>query len=239
MHIAIIGYGKMGKAIEAIALERGHTIGLKTRSSDGSPSIADLEGHDVAIEFTRPETAVQHITTCFEANVPVIVGTTGWYDNFEAIKTDCLAKKAALFYATNFSVGVNLFFELNQHLARLMNAYPSYATSMEEVHHTQKVDAPSGTAITLAEGIIKHKDNLTTWEEGATHPAANVLPITSKRIDAVPGTHSISYASEIDTIEITHTAHNRKGFATGAVLAAEWMQSKKGVYSMSDMLQLN
>lgn len=238
MNIAIIGYGKMGKAIEQIAIERGHQISLRVDAGNAGYGPEVLQNTDVAIEFSRPESATENIRKCFAANVPVVVGTTGWYDEYEAITEQCKAEQKALLAATNFSVGVNLFFAINKHVAALMNGYSEYDVNMEEIHHTQKLDAPSGTGITLAEGILEMTDRKEKWvNEPARHESE--LALISKRIDAVPGTHTIRYQSEIDDIELTHTAHNRKGFATGAVLAAEWLAGKTGVYQMADVLNLS
>ncbi len=234
MKIALLGYGKMGKAIEKIALERGHQIVLKTNSSTLF-SAEDLKETDVAIEFSTPDNALHNISTCFNANTPVVIGTTGWYNDFEAICDRCNQENQTMLYATNFSVGVNLFFELNKRLAKLMNDYPQYTVNIEEIHHTQKLDAPSGTAISLAEQIIAANDRKNSWKNDATI-AENELQITSKREQDVPGTHSVQYDSEIDTIEIKHTAKNREGFALGAVLAAEFIAQKKGVFTMQDVL---
>jgi len=241
MKVALIGYGKMGKAIEQICLERGHEIaGI---ISDPEDSFDKIQGADVAIEFTMPESAVKNISSCFENNIPVVVGTTGWYDSYEEIVAECKEKDACLFTATNFSLGVNVFFKLNAYLAKLMNNFPDYNIKMEEVHHKQKLDAPSGTAITLAHGIIEEvyrKDKWMSIEEGNIESLDSFeLPIHSFREDNVPGTHNIQYDSDIDSIEIKHTAHNRKGFALGAVLAAEFIKGKKGILGMDDMLKLN
>lgn len=240
MKIALIGYGKMGKTIEGIAKSRGHEIGFIADQEGFEPN--DLKNCDVAIEFTVPAAAPNNILKCAEAKTPVIVGTTGWYEQFDQIKEQIELNQSALFTATNFSIGVNLFFELNKKLAAMMNSYPEYQVNMEEIHHTQKLDAPSGTAITLAEGLLHQIDRKNNWvslseEQDASEDALN-LDIVSKRIDKVPGTHSISYKSDIDSIEIIHTAHNRNGFALGAVLAAEYLHNKTGIYTMSDMLSL-
>jgi 4-hydroxy-tetrahydrodipicolinate reductase len=239
MRIALIGYGNMGKTIEAIALSRGHEISL-IYSLDDRPDHwqEKLATCDVAIEFTAPGAAVDHILTCFDAGVPVVVGTTGWYSHFGTVKQVCEEKSGGLFYASNFSIGVNLFFELNKQLASLMRRYPEYALEMEEIHHIHKKDAPSGTGITLAEGILEKNPAYTSWVNQAT-AASGQIPLISIREDEVPGTHAIRYTSEIDQIEIIHTAFNRKGFADGAVMAAEFMSGKKGIYTMSDLLQIN
>lgn len=236
MKIILYGYGKMGKEIEKIALERGHSIALKIDESNAtSITKRELAEGDVAIEFSTPHTAVKHIYNCFEAELPVVVGTTGWYDHFDDIKKECSGKQQRLFYASNFSLGVNLFFKVNSYLAELMNNYPMYDVSMEEIHHIHKLDKPSGTAITLANQVldkIKRKDK---WS--ISDPSPETLFIKDIREGEVPGTHIIKYTSDIDDIEIMHKAHSRKGFALGAVLAAEFLyQQKAGVYTMSDLV---
>ncbi|WP_106792681.1 4-hydroxy-tetrahydrodipicolinate reductase [Aquimarina sp. Aq78] len=232
MKIALLGYGKMGKTIEKIAIERGHTIVLKVDKGD---TTYDLSEADVAIDFSIPDAAVNNITNCFNANVPVISGTTGWLDHYDDILELCNEKKGGFIYASNYSLGVNLFFELNKKLAKMMNPLEGYAIAMEEIHHTEKLDAPSGTAITLAEGVIQNTDKK-AWQ--LDKGDENTIPIVAKRIDKVPGTHTITYSSLVDDIEIKHTAHNRNGFALGAVVAAEWLKDKTGVYSMKDVLGL-
>lgn len=237
MKIALIGYGKMGKEIEQIALSRGHEIVLKISVDNLHDfTIKNLKKADVAIEFTTPDAALKNMFTCFDAAVPVVVGTTGWNKHLDEVKNYCHQKNAALLYASNFSVGVNLFFALNKRLAELMAPYNQYDVTMEEIHHTQKLDAPSGTAISLANDILALHPTKKQWSLEKSD-AENLL-IHAKRIDPVPGTHSIKYTSEIDDIEIIHTAHNRKGFATGAVMAAEWIAGKKGVYNMNDVLNI-
>lgn len=232
MKIALLGYGRMGKEIEKVALHRGHEIVLKI--SDGTAY--EIRKADVAIDFSIPTAAYDNISNCINNNVPVISGTTGWLDHYDAIEKLCVDKKGAFIYASNFSLGVNIFFELNKQLATLMNTVEGYNTSIEEIHHTRKLDAPSGTAITLAEGIIEDSEK-TSWElEGKV--SENTIPIRAKRIPDVPGTHTISYDSDIDSIEIKHTAHNRQGFALGAVVAAEWLQHRKGVFTMKDVLNI-
>ncbi len=232
MKIALLGYGKMGKTIEKIATERGHTIVLKVDKDDTN---YDLSQADVAIDFSIPTAAVNNISNCFDAGVPVVSGTTGWLDHYQEMVALCKEKKGAFIYASNYSLGVNLFFELNKKLAKMMNPVEGYSINMEEIHHTQKLDAPSGTAITLAEGIIDNS-NKTGWQldEGDQ----NTIPIVAKRIEQVPGTHTVTYSSEVDDIEITHTAHNRNGFALGAVVAAEWLKDKTGIFGMKDVLGL-
>jgi 4-hydroxy-tetrahydrodipicolinate reductase len=236
MKIALIGYGKMGKAIEEIALQKGHTINVKIDVTNMDElNKVNLQKCDVAIEFTHPESAVKNIITCLEAGIPVVSGSTGWLQHWQKVKNKCAELNGTLLYASNFSIGVNIFFEVNKHLARLMDKQGNYNVSMEEIHHTEKKDAPSGTAITLAEQIIENISTKSHWVN-APQQNENELSIISKRIDPAPGTHSIKYSSAIDDIEIIHTAHNRKGFASGAVLAAEFLQSKKGIFSMKDVL---
>jgi 4-hydroxy-tetrahydrodipicolinate reductase len=233
MKIALLGYGKMGKVIEKVALSRGHQIVLRKTSSS---SFEGLENADVAIDFSIPDAAVGNIMTCFDTNVPVICGTTGWLAQYEEMVTLCKAKNGAMIYASNFSLGVNLFFEMNTYLAKLMSKFDQYKVRMEEIHHTQKLDSPSGTAITLANDIIQ-QSQYTNWVLQNAH--LNEVLIDAQRIENVPGTHTVIYDSEIDSIEIKHTAHNREGFALGAVIAAEWIIGKKGVFSMKDVLDLN
>lgn len=238
MKIALIGYGKMGKTIEQLAPARGHKVVLKIDVDNRDQLTAGrLAGADVAIEFTRPESAFGNIVAALEAGIPVVSGTTGWLDRLEEIKTICAREKGAFFYASNFSIGVNIFFALNRYLARMMEQQPQYDIELEEIHHTQKLDAPSGTAITLAQGILDEISRKKFWvNERDSNPKA--LSIISKRIDPAPGTHEINYHSEIDSITIRHTAHSREGFATGALLAAEWIAGKQGVFGMNDMLSL-
>lgn len=236
MKIAIIGYGKMGKEIEKIALERGHTVPLKISSKNLDDfSKENLENCDVAIDFTTPELAVDNIYKCFDANLPIVVGTTGWYANFDEVIEKCKSKNQTLLHATNCSLGVNLFFELNKKLAKLMSTQNDYEVKIEEIHHTQKLDAPSGTAITLAEGLIENYPQKKSWKCDE-EVSEDELLINAFREENVPGTHSIKYSSIIDEIEIKHTAHNRKGFAKGAVIAAEYIANKKGVFTMNDVL---
>jgi len=238
MNIALIGYGKMGKAIEQIALEKGHKIVLKVDIDNAAHLTSqNLQNADVAIEFTGPASAVSNIKKCIDAGVPVVSGSTGWLNHFEEVKTYCNAHKSTLVYASNYSIGVNLFFELNTYLAKLMDQYPNYNVLMEEIHHTQKKDTPSGTAITLAEQVLANIGRKKTWVNDPT-TEEDELTIISKRIDPAPGTHSIKYTSLIDDIEIVHTAHNRVGFASGAVMAAAYAVGKKGIFSMKDVLGL-
>lgn len=248
MKIALLGYGKMGRIIEKMATDRKHEIVLKIDYDNlNDLTTENLQKADVAIEFTTPSSVIKNITSCLEARVPIVVGTTGWYDKLSEIKQQCEQSDSAVLYASNFSVGVNIFFHVNQVLAKLMNNYPYYEVQVEEIHHTQKLDAPSGTAITIAEGIIDNLDAKKSWanivvsddKSEDDNIKNDQLLIESHRIDSVPGTHTVIYDSEIDTIEFKHTAHNRNGFALGAVLAAEWVQDKKGFYSVQDMFSFD
>lgn len=236
MNIALIGYGKMGKAIEQIAIARGHKIGLKICSSNisdlNSESLKDI---DIAIDFSIPTSAKNNILTILNEKTPIISGTTGWTESLSEVETVCKKMDTAFLYASNFSLGVNLFFELNKRLAKLMANYTDYEVSMTEIHHTQKLDAPSGTAISLAEQIIDQRKAQHSWSINNNN-SKEELYINAIRQADVPGTHTVKYRSDIDTISISHEAHNRKGFALGAVLAAEWIKDKKGVYTMQDML---
>ena len=236
INIALIGYGKMGKAIEEIALKRGHIIGLKIDIDTAADFTKEnLQRCDVAIEFTSPQSAVQNILTLLDAGIPVVSGSTGWLARWDEVKQTCQAEKGAMVYASNYSVGVNIFFEVNKLLARLMDLQTDYEVSMEEIHHTEKKDAPSGTAITLAEQILTSLGRKEAWVNHRSM-SPRELSIISERIDPAPGTHKIKYSSPVDDIEIIHTAHNRQGFATGAVLAAEFIKGKKGVFSMKEVL---
>lgn len=232
MKIALLGYGKMGKMIEKIALSRGHEVVAKI---DINTTTADISKADVAIDFSIPDAAFNNISHCLENNIPVISGTTGWLDKYQDAVALCKQHDGAFIHATNYSLGVNIFFQINEYLAKIMNNHAQYNVSMEEIHHTQKLDAPSGTAITLAEGIIKHTDK-TAWALDTA--AGDEIPISAKRIDSVPGTHTVAYQSDIDSISITHTANSREGFALGAVVAAEWIVGKSGVFTMKDVLNL-
>jgi len=237
MKIALIGYGKMGKEIEQIALSRGHSIVLAIDINNSEElTTENLSKADVAIEFTSPATAVNNYMKCFEAGVPVVSGTTGWLDQRAEVEKECLAKDGCFFYTSNFSLGANIFFELNKHLATIMKDFPQYDVSMTEVHHTQKLDAPSGTAISLANDIIAINDKKTNWtiDEPKSDHELHITPI---REGTVPGIHTVNYNSEVDFIEITHSAYSRKGLAFGAVLAAEFCQGKKGILSMADLLK--
>ncbi len=232
MNIALFGYGKMGKMIAQLAAQRGHHIVAKI---DEHTSTIDFKNIDVAIDFSTPDSAFTNITSCFKEHIPIVSGTTGWLAKYDEAVQLCEEKKGGFIYASNFSLGVNVFFELNSYLAKMMKNLSAYSVALEEIHHTQKLDAPSGTAITLAEGIIANS-TLDGWVLGETE--ANKVPITSKRIGEVPGTHTIAYTSDVDTIAITHEAHNREGFALGALVAAEWLVGKKGVYTMKDVLNM-
>src|SRR6476620_9002107 len=232
MKIALLGYGKMGKAIENIAIQRGHQIVLRKTSDN---TFDGLELADVAIDFSVPTSAVINITTCLNTGIPVISGTTGWLEDFEIITSMCEEKNGAFIYGSNFSLGVNIFFELNEYLAKIMSKFTQYKVSMEEIHHTQKLDAPSGTAISLAKDIIENSD-YSSW--ALNNAKEDEILIDAKRIENVPGTHTVFYNSNVDSIEIKHTAHNREGFALGSVLAAEWLVGKTGIFTMKDVLNI-
>jgi len=238
MKIALIGYGKMGKAIEKLALAKGHQI---TAIVDSQNSIenTNFDDVDVAIEFTRPELAVKHMNFCLEIGVPVIVGTTAWQNELKIITENVSKYNGALVHASNFSIGVNLFFEMNKKLAKIMEAHPAYKLEMTEIHHTQKLDKPSGTAVTLAEEIIEQNTNYKHWRLAERTELENEKEffIHALREENVPGTHLVNYSSPIDSIQIQHTAHTRDGFALGAILAAEWIKNKKGIFTMKDVLQ--
>jgi 4-hydroxy-tetrahydrodipicolinate reductase len=237
MKIALIGYGKMGKAIEEIAVERGHEIVMRISSKNKEDlTVNALKKADTAIEFTAPEFATEHINLCFDAQVPVAVGTTGWYTDFDQIEKKCQLQDGTLLTATNFSIGVNIFFEINERLAALMASRADYSAEIQEIHHTEKLDSPSGTAITLAEGVIQQHNRYNNWKNQATETNSD-LEIISFREPKVPGTHEVTFDSDIDKISIKHEAKNRKGFALGAVLAAEFIQHKKGIFSMRDVLK--
>lgn len=239
MKIALIGYGKMGKAIEAIALEQRHEVVLKIDVDNAADFTAEkMALADVAIEFTGPHSAVENILKCLSFGIPVISGSTGWLDQWEKVANYCTEHNGTLIYSSNYSIGVNLFFEVNKYLARLMEQYPSYDVLLKEIHHTQKKDAPSGTAISLAEQVLQGLSRKTNWTNDAVTPNSNLLAIESERIDPAPGTHHVKYTSAIDDIEIIHTAHNRTGFAGGAVTAAEFAIGKKGIYTMKEVLGL-
>ncbi len=237
MNIALFGYGKMGKEIESFAVSRRHTIMIKVDSQHPKDGF-DYAAIDVIIEFSRPEFAADNIRFAIDRNIPIVVGTTGWYAQLPELTTYCEAKRGSLLSATNFSLGVNIFFAMNRYLAGIMNDFKDYSASLVEIHHTQKLDAPSGTGISLAEQIIANHDGYNEWKNEASKGAADgtTLCIESQRLPDVPGTHEIKYTSSIDSIELKHTAHNRKGFAQGSVLAAEWIQGKTGVFTMQDVL---
>jgi 4-hydroxy-tetrahydrodipicolinate reductase len=240
MKIALLGYGKMGKTIGKMAIERGHEIVLKIGSSNLKELTASaIKNADVAIDFSLPSTAVSNILFCFNNQVPVISGTTGWLTKYESVVGKCWEKKAAFIYGSNFSIGVNLFFELNRKLAELMEGHKQYHVGMTETHHTQKLDAPSGTAISLAKDLIDLNADYTAWSlDVGQEIDPDFISIKALREPDVPGTHEIAYSSVIDTIEIKHTAHNREGFALGAIIAAEWIIGKEGVFNMKDVLSL-
>jgi 4-hydroxy-tetrahydrodipicolinate reductase len=249
MKIALLGYGKMGKIIEKIAVDRKHDIVLKIDYDNlNELTPENLQKADVAIEFSTPGTVLGNIMSCFDAGVPVVVGTTGWYDALPQVKQQCEQSNNSLVYASNFSIGVNIFFHVNRVLAKLMNNYPYYDVQVEEIHHTQKMDSPSGTAITIAEGIIENIKSKKEWVNALTADGdetaddnikSDQLLIESFRIDSVPGTHTVIYDSEVDSIEFKHTAHNRNGFALGAVMAAEWIKDKKGFHAVQDMFDFS
>jgi 4-hydroxy-tetrahydrodipicolinate reductase len=236
MKIALVGYGKMGREIEKIAIERGHEIvsiiDIHNPEDFDSPQFLSAE---VAIEFSQPQSAFANYLKCFERNIPVVAGTTGWLDHLEEVKKICKENNKTFFYASNYSIGVNVFFAVNKYLAKIMNNFPSYDVRMEEIHHIHKLDSPSGTGITLAEGILENIDRKTQWKEGLAGTPDDLL-IHSKREGEVPGIHEISYESDADIISIKHDAKSRKGFALGAVLAAEFVKGKKGFLTMNEML---
>lgn len=234
MNIALLGYGRMGQTIEKIAIKRGHNIVLKVDKGDTN---YDITKADVAIDFSIPDVAYGNITNCLKNNVPVISGTTGWLDKYDDALAVCKENNGAFIYASNYSLGVNIFFELNKTLAKMMSNLKQYNVSMEEIHHTQKLDAPSGTAISLANDLIAEHTSYNAWELDKATNEKNI-PIVAKRIKDVPGTHTVDYVSEVDTIHIEHVAHNRQGFALGAVVAAEWIIGKTGVFTMNDVLNI-
>lgn len=237
MKIALIGYGKMGKAIEALIPQFGHEV-FRTFNSSEKPTAENLRGADVAIEFSTPQTCKENILACFAAGVPVVVGTTAWYNQYQEV-VDAMNENNALLAATNFSIGVQITFHLNQELARIMANFPEYTCSIEEIHHTAKLDKPSGTAITLAEGVLANQPKFTSWEltEGETSNSHH-LPVKAVRLPDVPGTHFVNYESDVDRIQLSHEAKNRKGFAAGAIRAAAFLHNKKGVFTMKDLLNL-
>ena len=233
MNIALLGYGRMGQTIEKIATQRGHNIVLKIDKADNN---YDITKADIAIDFSIPSVAFNNISRCLNSNVPVVSGTTGWLEKYDDAVTLCKEKEGGFIYASNFSLGVNIFFELNKTLAKMMSNLSQYQISLEEIHHTKKLDAPSGTAISLANGIIANHEYYDTWVLNQSHNHS--IPIVSKRIEDVPGTHTVTYKSEVDTIQIEHIANNRQGFALGAVIAAEWLIGKTGIFTMNDVLNI-
>jgi 4-hydroxy-tetrahydrodipicolinate reductase len=238
MKIGLIGYGKMGKAIERIALERGHSIVYKIDSKNTIDQV-DLKQADVAIEFTQPSLVIRHIEKCIQEQVPVVIGTTAWQSELEYVTNLVTKNNGSLLHASNFSVGVNILFNINEKLAALMNQHPDYKAQIEEIHHIQKLDAPSGTAVSLAQGLIQNNKNYISWKsETGSWPQVEPgeLPIEALREPDVPGTHTISYISKIDTLTLSHEAHSRDGFALGSVIAAEFLSTKKGVFTMRDVL---
>lgn len=246
MKIAILGYGKMGRIIEQFAFERGHEVVLKVNIDNTDDlNIANLQRADVAIDFSTPDSVLSNIDLCFAAGVPIVVGTTGWYAKLQEVKDKCEAGNNTLMYGSNFSVGVNVFFFVNKVLAKIMNRYPQYEVQVEEIHHTEKLDSPSGTAMTIAEGILGELERKKEWvneligsgEEIITKP--DQLLIESHRIEEVPGTHTVIYSSEVDDIEFKHKAHSRAGFALGAVIAAEWLEKRTGFYNITDMFDFS
>lgn len=246
MKIVLLGYGKMGQLIEKYALKRGHEIVLVVDANNReSIKIEDVATADVAIDFSTPDAALENISLCFEANLPIVVGTTGWYDHLQEVKETCLEANQSLLYGSNFSIGVNIFFHVNKMLAKAISPYKQYDVQVEEIHHIHKLDAPSGTAITIAEGIIENNNSKDSWVNELVDgnksivPKNNELLIESLRIEEVPGTHTVLYSSEVDQIEFKHTAHSRDGFALGAVVAAEWLQHKKGFYQVTEMFDFN
>ena len=246
MKIALLGYGKMGRIIEQFAIDRGHQIVLKIDAFNLSElTHENLQKADVAIDFSTPDSALANIQTCFDAGVPLVIGTTGWYDHIPEVKAKCEKSNNTLLYASNFSIGVNVFFFVNKVLAKIMNRYAQYDVLVEEIHHTHKLDSPSGTAITIADGIIGELDRKNRWVNDLVGEGEDVvakpeqLLIESHRIEEVPGTHTVIYSSEVDDIEFKHKAHSRAGFALGAVVAAEWLKDKKGFYSIGDMFDFN
>ncbi|MCT8340891.1 4-hydroxy-tetrahydrodipicolinate reductase [Flavobacteriaceae bacterium TK19130] len=233
MKLAILGYGKMGKTIERLATDKGHTIVYKSTSDTHEGNLSEA---DAAIEFSVPEAAVDNITKALEADIPVVSGTTGWLDKYEEVTNFCKKRNGSFLYASNFSVGVNLFFGINEYAAKLMADWEEYDVSVKEIHHTQKKDAPSGTAISIAEDILKHSHKKKKWELDVEDE--DILTISAAREGDVKGTHIVTYASEIDTISLKHEAHTRDGFAKGAILAAEYIYNKQGIFTMKDVLGL-
>lgn len=247
MKIVLLGYGKMGQLIEKFVQKRGHEVVLIVDANNREDiTIEDLQQADVAIDFSAPDAALENISLCFEADLPIVVGTTGWYEHLQEVKEICLEADQSLLYGSNFSIGVNVFFHINRLLAKAMDPYKQYDVQVEEIHHIHKLDAPSGTAITIAEGIIENSTSKHSWvNEVEGSSAADLvnkpdeLLIESLRIEEVPGTHTVLYSSEVDQIEFKHTAHNRHGFALGAVVAAEWLHGKKGFYQVTEIFDFN
>ncbi len=235
MRIAILGYGKMGRSIEEILLERGHEIVLKADGNHQATKV-DLKNIDVAIEFSQPNAAYHNISLCFDNHIPVVSGTTGWHDKMIDIKNRCIDEGQSFFYASNFSIGVNIFFAMNKRLAELLNQYSEYKANIKEIHHAKKIDAPSGTAISLAEGIMATQKNYTNW--ALKENGEGIITIESERIGKTPGTHIVTFESDVDKIEIKHESKSRIGFAYGAVLAAEFLPGKTGYFGMKDLLNL-
>ncbi|NOR87785.1 MAG: 4-hydroxy-tetrahydrodipicolinate reductase [Bacteroidales bacterium] len=239
MKIVILGYGKMGKEVESLAKEKGHQIVAKIdQAQDWQQQSEPINTADIAIDFSIPESAKDNMMQCLKHRLPLVIGTTGWYDDLEEIKKECELKKGAILWASNFSIGMNIFFKMNSLLAELTSKFPEYQAHIHEIHHTQKLDAPSGTAIAIANGILEKNKNLKSWElnENSNTRSTEILPITYERIAQVPGTHIVSYQSSIDDITMKHEAKNRKGFAAGALLAAEWLVGKTGFFSMEDVI---
>ncbi len=246
MRIILLGYGKMGQLIEKFAIKRGHEVVLIVDEHNRADIDADnLAVGDIAIDFSTPHAALENINLCFEADLPIVVGTTGWYDHLDEIRQTCLEREQSLLYGSNFSIGVNIFFHINKMLAKAIAPYKQYDVQVEEIHHIHKLDAPSGTAITIAEGIIENNDSKSSWindlvgSEQEVIARPDELLIESLRIEEVPGTHTVLYSSEVDQIEFKHTAHNREGFALGAVVAAEWLHGKKGFYQVTEIFDFN
>ncbi|MFP4663611.1 MAG: 4-hydroxy-tetrahydrodipicolinate reductase [Bacteroidales bacterium] len=239
MKLAIIGYGKMGKIIESLAIERGHDIvAILDKQNASDVNSEKFAQADAAIEFTEPESALDNFLACFRQNVPVVSGTTGWLDMYETVVQECKKQNGAFFYASNFSIGVNILFEMNRKLASLMDRFPQYKAMIEETHHIHKLDAPSGTAISLAKDLVLENSKLHSWKRSEDKPDENSLPVKSLREGEVFGEHAVQYESDVDIIELKHKAKNRKGFALGAIMAAEFIQNKKGIFSMKDMLSI-
>ena len=246
MKLALLGYGKMGHIIEKIAIDRGHQIVLRIDALNPEDLTSEnLQKADVAIDFSTPSSVLKNMEACFEASVPLVVGTTGWYDHLTEVESKCREGNKTMLYASNFSVGVNVFFHVNKMLARIMNRYPQYEVQVEEIHHTQKLDSPSGTAITIAEGIVGQLERKSEWVNELVGDDRDVIArpeqllIESHRIEEVPGTHTVIYSSEVDEIELKHTAHSRTGFALGAVIAAEWLKDRRGFYTVSDIFDFS